>query len=332
MQQQQVPAIPKLAIYCAGAFGITTGTRQNVNGDTKMYYIDTSDANLTNELPAEKCYRIPMPPSADSRVVRGGGGQDRRRTAKAALPHIAPILDRFVPGEFNLLVFSCSGASGSVIGSLLARALAQQDQTVLILTVGDFATPKYLTNTSDTWKGLENFSLNLNRPFVMSYHQNQPGSSHTPVNEDVDFVIEAIMALTTQFNKDLDGSDIHNALNFNNVTSVPAQLATITITDNRKAALAVPEPITTLSLFVDREDYSVIGTPHYTKAGYPQEPLVAAFDQLHFIVNTISVDDINRQLRERETEQQQTHGNYRKRAALVNSRDDEMTDDGLVVS
>jgi hypothetical protein len=324
-------AVPKLAIYCAGAFGINTGTRQHLNSDTRICYIDTSEANLTSNLPAEKCYRIPMP-AAEGMVQRGGGGQDRRRVAKAAMPHIAPILDRFPPGEFSLFVFSCSGSSGSVISSLLARAAAQKDHTVLLLCVGETTTPRYLQNTSDTWKGLENFALNMQRPFVMSYHQNQPGESHIPVDDDVDFVIQAVTALTTQYNKDLDGSDIHNALNFNNVTSIPPQLATITITDNRKAALAVPEPISILSLFASREEYSVIGTPHYTKAGYPQEPLVSPFDQLHFVVNTISVDDVNKQLNERKSEQQQTHGNYRKRAALVSTRDDDMTEDGLVVS
>lgn len=328
----QKGGVPKLAIYCAGAFGINTGTRQNLNSDTRICYIDTSDANLTNSLPEEKCYRIPMPPAEEGMVQRGGGGQDRKRVAKAAMPHIAPILDRFPLGEFNLFIFSCSGSSGSVICSLLARAAAQKDHTLLLLCVGETTTPRYLQNTSDTWKGLENFALNMNRPFVMSYHQNLPGMSHIPVDDDVDFVIEAIAALTTQYNRDLDGSDIHNALNFNNVTAVPPQLATITITDNRKAALAVPEPISILSLFTSREEYSVIGTPHYTKAGYPQEPLVSAFDQLHFIVNTISVDDVNKQLNERKTEQQQTHGNYRKRTALVNTRDDNMTEDGLVVS
>jgi hypothetical protein len=332
MQQAQLPAVPKLAIFCAGAFGITTGLRQPQNADTRVTYIDTSEANLTSDIDDAKCYRIPMPPEADGRVVRGGGGQDRRRTAKAAMPHIAPILERFVPGAFNLLVFSCSGASGSVICSLLARQLSAADHSFLLLCVGETTTTKYLTNTRDTWKGLENMALSTGRPFVMSYHHNRQGVPQSAVDQDVDFVIEAVTALTCQFNKDLDASDIHNALNFNNVTSVPPQLATISISDNRKTAAAVMEPITQLSLYCDRDEASVIGTPHYSKFGYPQEPLVSAFDQLHFIVNTISVDEISKDLREAETVQQQAHGNYRKRAALVNVRDDEVTADGLVLS
>ncbi|MNF25405.1 hypothetical protein D3C87_1104900 [compost metagenome] len=332
MQQVQSTEAPKLAIFCAGAFGITTGLRQPQNADTRITYIDTSEANLTSDIDAGKCYRIPMPPDADGRVVRGGGGQDRRRTAKAAMPHIAPILERFVPGAFNLLVFSCSGASGSVICSLLARQLSAADHSFLMVCVGETTTPKYLTNTRDTWKGLENMALSTKRPFVMSYHHNHAGVPQSAVDKDVDFVIEAVRALTCQFNKDLDASDIHNALNFNNVTSVPPQLATIAITDNRKAALAVMEPITTLSLFCNREEAGVVGTPHYSKIGYPQEPLISAFDQLHFVVNTISVDEINKQLRERDTEQKQAHGNYRSRAALVDVHGDNVTEEGLVIS
>ncbi|ARV77202.1 tubulin PhuZ [Pseudomonas phage Noxifer] len=330
--QTQKTGVPKLAIYCAGAFGIKTGTRTpNDNADTRISYIDTSEANLTTSIDEKKVYRIPMP-AEEGQSQRGGAGQDRRRATKAALPHIKPILDTFVPGEFNILVASSSGASGSSVMALLAREMIRRDQSFMIITVGELSTPKYLVNTKDSWASLENISLSLKRPIVMAYFENGPGILPSAVDQDVQFVIEAVQALTTQFNEDLDESDIYNWLNYNNVTSVGPQLSTVTITDNAKAAGAVLEPIATLSLFSDRDAYRVVGTPHYIKAGYPREPLICAHDELHFVINSISVDEISKRLKETETTQRQTHGNYRQRAALVNTRDDDTIDDCIVVS
>lgn len=327
----QVAESPKLAIYGFGAFGIKTCSRTPTQTNTRISYVDTSEANLTKDFDAAKCYRIPVPPKEGERE-RGGAGQDRRRIAAAALPHIGKILEKFVPGEFNVLIFSCSGGSGSVVGPLVARELEKRGETVFIITVGELSTTKYLTNTRDTWKTMENISINLGKPLVMSYFENAPGVPPSAIDQDVQFVIEALTALATQHNEDLDGSDLYNWINFNNVTSVQPQLACATITDNRKAANAVLEPITTLSLFANRDDYIMVGTPHYGKAGYPMEPLVAAYEELHFIINTISVDEISKRLKEAETTQQQTHAGYRRRASLVSPKDDDMIDDCIVVS
>jgi len=324
---------PKLAIYCAGAFGIKSGTRTpGRNADTRITYIDTSEANLTTDIDESKVYRIPIP-AQNGQVQRGGAGQDRRRATQAALPHMKPLLEQFVPGEFNILIASSSGASGSSVMALLAREMIRRDQSFMIITVGELSTPKYLINTKDTFASLENLCISLKRPIVMSYFENAPGVLPSRVDEDVQFVIEAIQALTTQFNEDLDATDIHNWLNYQNVTHIPPQLSTVTIADTAKAASAVLEPITTLSLFTNRDDYRVIGTPIYTKAGYPAEPLVADHNhnELHYVINTISVDEISKRIKEVETTQKQTHGQYRQRQALTDVRDLSDDEDGFLV-
>lgn len=324
---------PKLAIYCAGAFGIKTGLRTpQTNADTRISYIDTSEANLSSDIDASKVYRIAVP-AEPGQTQRGGAGQDRKRAYKAILPHIPDLLEKFVPGEFNILVASVSGASGSSAIALLAREMIKRDQSFMIITVGELSTPKYLTNTKDSWATFENLSLSLNRPINMAYFENRPGVLPSSIDNDVQFVIESIQALTTRFNEDLDESDIYNWLNYNNVTKVGAQLSCISISDNAKSASAVLEPIATLSLFKSRDDYRVVGTPHYIKAGYPliKEGTDDGFTQLHFVINTISVDEISKRLKEAETTQNQTHGNYRQRTALVDMRDVSGKDDDMFV-
>lgn len=323
---------PKIAFICAGAFGIKSGTRIHPVASAGITFIDTSDTNLTEDFDQSKVYRIPVPVDPDARVTRGGAGQDRRRTAKYVMPHIQPILEQVGQADFYVLLFSASGGSGSVIGPLLARELLRQDQSFIAITLGEDTTTKYLQNSIDTLKSLENISLSANKPIVMSYFQNRPGVPQRVIDEEVQEVVDAVSALVCQHNADLDESDIHNLLNFNNVTSFGAQLACMTITDNRRTAMSVPEPITVVSLFANRDDYDVPGTPHYHKAGYPQEPLVANYDQLHFVVNTITVEEIQKGLDTAQVAQQQHHSTYRHRKALVNTRDDNVSDNDLVLS
>ena len=327
MQQQS-----KIAFIGAGAFGISSCARIQPAAGCSVTFIDTSDANLTEGFPEEKVYRIPVPQQPGERVNRGGAGQDRRRTAAIAMPHIQPILEQVGQASCYVLVFSASGGSGSVIGPLLARELLKQDQTFICITLGEDTTTKYLQNSIDTLKSLENISLSNDKPIVMSYFQNFPGVPQRQVDAEVQEVVDSISALVCQHNEDLDESDIHNLFNFNNVTGVGAQLATLVITDNRRTAMGVPEPVATISLFTNRDDYDVPGTPHYHKAGYPQEPLLSNFDQLHFIVNTITVEEIRKGLDTAQVQQAQHHSTYRHRKALVSVRDDNVNGDDLVLS
>ena len=326
---QQTPT--KIAYICSGAFGIKTGCAINPAAGSTVTFIDTSEANLTEGFDAAKCYRIPVP-ATEGRPQRGGAGQDRRRTASIAMPHIAPILDRVGQADMYVLIFSSSGGTGSVVGPLLARELMRQDQTFVCVTLGEATTTKFLNNTIDTLKSLENISLNQQKPIVMSYFQNIPGVPQRNVDEEVQFVLQSLAALVCQHNEDLDESDIHNWLNYNNILPLPPQLSTLAISDDRRRASQISEPIATISLFCNRDDYDVVGTPHYSKAGYPSEPLVSQFDQLHFVINTIDVDGINKELAARRTEQAQTHSAYRQRTALVSRRDDNVNGDDLVLS
>ncbi len=321
----------KVAFICAGAFGIKTGCAINPPAGSSVTFIDTSDANLTDGFDESKCYRIPVPMS-ETRVSRGGAGQDRRRTAAITMPHIQPILERVGQADLYVLIFSAAGGSGSVIGPLLARELLRKDQTFTCVTVGEATTTKFLNNTIDTLKSLENISMSNQKPIVMSYFQNIPGVPQRTIDEEVQFVLQSLGALVCQHNIDLDLSDIHNWVNYNNILPLPPQLSALSISDDRRAAAAVSEPIATLSLFSNRDDYDVVGTPHYSKAGYPAEPLVFNADQLHFVINTIDIAGIQKELATRQTEQAQMHGAYRQRNALVNRRDDNVNGDDLVLS
>lgn len=310
----------KQRIYCAGGFGINIGTQ--VAGFDDICYIDTSDSNRTDAIDPSKVYRI---------EGLNGAGQNLRNIYPKILPHIPQILERFEPAEFNIVIFSASGGSGRGLGPLIIRELLKSGKSVVALVVGETDTAIYLENTTNTLKSLESISLNLQRPIAMGYFQNEKGVPLKVVDEDILFSIDALLELTNQNNLELDHSDIHNWINYSNVVSLHPQLSALTITDDRKQANMVLEPIATLSLYSNRDDYAIVGNPHFSKVGYPREPLASQFDQLHFVINTITIEEIMKTLNERSTEHAQRFSNYRNRKSLVNIQDDTVTGEDMVL-
>lgn len=310
----------KLRVYAAGGFGINIGTK--IKARAEICYLDTSMANRTDGIDPSKCYLIDG---------LNGAGQDRRKVYAAVLPHIPKIVEHYAPADFNIVIFSSSGGSGSVIGPLLVRELLKANQTVVVLTVGETDTAKFLDNTINTLKSLESISASLRKPIAMTYFENSRGIPLREIDDEVLFSVEALEEVSNQQNSDLDLSDVHNWINYNNVCGVRPQLSALAIYDNRHGANSALEPISTISLYTDREDYAVVGNPHFSKAGYPREPLVKPFEQLHFVINTISVDEIMKSLTERTVEQAQRFSSYRNRKSLVNIQDDNVTGEDMVL-
>lgn len=284
--------------------------------------MDTSSANRTEGIDPTKVYQI---------EGLNGAGQDRRKVYAAVLPHIPKILERYEPATFNIVIFSASGGSGSTIAPLLIRELLKRGETVVALSVGETDAAKYLENTTNTLKSLESIAMNLQKPIALGYFQNERGVPLKAIDEDVLFSVAALLDLTNQNNLELDSSDIHNWINYNNVCDIHPQLAALTIFDNRQQANQAMEPVSTLSLYADRDDYAIVGNPRFSKVGYPRDPLVAQYEQLHFVINTINIEEIMKTLNERSMEQSQRFSNYRNRKSLVNIQDDTVTGEDMIL-
>src|SRR5690606_25214575 len=142
---------------------------------------------------------------------------------------------------------------------------------------------------------------------------------------------ESLLILASQENHELDVADIHNWVNYNNISGVPPQLSSLSVFDNRPSASLALEPIATLSLYKDRDDYAVVGNPHFFKAGYPRDPNTAGYDQLHFVINTIGIDEVMKRLSERSVELAQQYSKYRSRRSIVSVKDDNVTSEDMVL-
>lgn len=309
----------KRRLYACGGFGVNLA--QHFEDQFEVAYIDTSQSNRTENLDINQCY-----------FVEGldGSGQWRKLNYPVVSPLIPDIIERFPSGDFNLVLFSAAGGSGSVIGPLLIRDLLLRGETVVAVMAGADDAARTNQNTLDTLKSLETISANTEQPVVLSYHQNTAGVPRSRVDEHVTYILMALADLTSQENRELDTQDVTNWIQFQTVTSMEAQLAMLQVFDSRAEAKNVVEPISVASLYMDEDMDNPFGTPHYATKGYPRQALTAVEgQQLHFIINTAEVEDITNRIQERAVELARTHASQRQRRAIVD-QDDNHTSDGMV--
>lgn len=314
---------PTTRVYCAGGTGVNLG--QRLPEDMETCFIDTSHANRTTALDNGKCHFI-----GASKGGFKGSGMVRRLNHDVIAPEIPVVLDRFPPGDFNIVLFSAAGGSGSVIGPLTVRELLQNGHPTIAVVVGADDAQKTLSNTIDTLKSLETISLSANQPLVMSYHLNTAGIRRSAVDDYLLWVMETLAILTSQDNAELDTEDLTSWVRYTRVCDVPPQLSMLHVTHDRREARGILEPITIASLYEDPDKSEPFSNPYFSKAGFPREAIMDQADQLHFVVNTVDVEAASKHLEERYTQLNRSLSGYRQRSAMVNT-DDNVSDDDLVL-
>ena len=109
------------------------------HGDEKYSFIDTSFANLGGTSVSET-FTLK---DAD------GSGSDRRKNAaliKAALPE---IMMNHQPGDFNIVIFSLSGGTGSTSGPIILEELLKSGKNAIAITSATFTSGKKSRNAID---------------------------------------------------------------------------------------------------------------------------------------------------------------------------------------
>jgi len=310
----------KIVVYACGGAALNLGPKIN-HPDVEVYYVDTSMANRNDGVDASQLYQIP---GVD------GAGQNRKMIYRHVQPHIEGIIKQFEPGDFNIVLFSASGGSGSTVGPLMIRNLLEQGHTTMASVIGASDSAKFLENTINTLKSLEAISAATGAPVLMNYHENQQGIPQSSIDAELLFGMETLFTLADQNNLGLDTQDIHNWVNYNLVSPVQPQLAALSIYDTRQQASQAIEPIATLSLYDDKDKANAFGNPYYTKTGSPRTPRDDMPDQLHFVITTKLVEEFFSDLTSKQLEMNKAFSAYRNRKALVDV-DDVVGDDGLVL-
>jgi len=286
----------KLRIYGCGGCGINLAKQLTVPNAVgypavEKTFLDTSHSNVTEE------------DNANTFVVAGmsGAGKNRAVAHQAAYDQVVEMLKTFKPGTTNLVLFSTSGGSGSVIGPLVAAELARRQVPAICLVVGSTISAKETDNTLKTLATLQNLaSKTAKNPILISYYENitngEEGSRNINTRTKVDARVlddaTRMALLMGEQHLELDRADIANFICYNKVTSVPPQLVDVVITsDVSRLDTLKGKMISTASVIPNADSEQISGSQLYSTVGYyPKEILDSMPDEklsLHFATTAV---------------------------------------------
>ncbi|MBE0438149.1 MAG: hypothetical protein IBX57_00080 [Gammaproteobacteria bacterium] len=316
--------IGTLRVYGCGGMGTNVASYFNGAGvepgtaAIEAVYIDTSRSNLKEGLAEDDVYILP---NVD------GSGKIRKENYQEISNVIKQILLEFVPGDFNVVVFSASGGSGSVIGPLLLGELLNRGLSAVCMVVGSDESILTAENTLKTLKSLEAIAKSSKLPVVMRYEHNDRRRSE--VDNQIRLAISALAILASKQNRELDSADIANWVQFSKTTSVAPQLSMLEIFADVDSANEVKDPISVASIFKDEDGGRLQAIPEYHAAGYTNQAS-GDVSELHFVISIDDVPGIFGNIK-KTLDQYSSQRDGRVKQASILDANDVTTDDGLVL-
>ncbi|QVD49114.1 hypothetical protein LUCX_44 [Xanthomonas phage vB_XciM_LucasX] len=291
--------IPKgiLRLYGAGGAGINvigswnSMDKASIDGtaECRVAYLDTSRSNLPVNVNEDNLFLIEDVDGSGK--VRAENHQEISRSIKA-------MIQKHTPGDLNVVAFSASGGSGSVIGPLVMTALAEAGHPVVGLVIGSEESAITSKNTLNTLKSLDNMSRKKGLPLVISYAHNSADTPRSKVDNDCRFLLASLAVLASRQNRELDTKDLANWINFPKVTSVEPQLSLLHVYRKAEDVDAASSPISVASLLKTPDDPTFSIVPEYITVGFPLNP-VKDFEQLHYVITVDGVQTISKLNHER---------------------------------
>lgn len=266
--------------------------------------LDTSDSNMKAARTKVNSYLVPG---------LEGAGKHRTKAFEGVSSQIIQILNDHKPSPMNLVIFSASGGSGSVIGPLVTAELLRRNLSVVCIVIGSTTSAVETDNTHKTLRTLQSMAANGNtggRPLIMYYLEN--GSTKTDytgsrVANDlrIEEVIRQLALLFSGNHRELDRTDLVNWLNWKATSpDIPAQLAEVLVfKDNGVATVDAFKGavIGTASILGDDDDPVPDLDQPYSCVGYinPATKEYAEIPNHHYIITGVRLPQIFRGLEER---------------------------------
>lgn len=313
-------------INLASAFDQSAGRVEEGHCAPHLVYVDTSRSNLSENINQE---HIALIEDVD------GSGKVRRENSDKISRNIKAIIQKFAPMDFNIVVFSASGGSGSVFGPLIISELLQRDQSVVAVVVGSDESNITATNTINTLKSLEAIAQKTNAPVVIHYSHNNADTPRSSIDRECRMVIGAISMLASRQNAELDSRDIGNWVRFDRSTTAKAQLAMLDIyRDRKEAEVEATDAISIASLFNSTDAPPLNLVPEYHCAGYPIHKIADANGkvedsaEIHYVITLDDVHQIAKMINHRVAELEQKRKARVQHGSILG--DTEIDDTGLV--
>ena len=276
-------------MFCCGGLGINLGKSyigtKTGEGFANILpaFIDTSRSNLGPDVPEELTYILEN---------TDGSGKVRKENYSQINAAVKQIVLQQRPEDFNIVVFSSSGGSGSVIGPLLVSELLERGHSVVVVTAGSSESTITANNTNNTLKSLAAIAKKIDVPIVTFYRHNGGKNTRSVVDSQLHFAISCLCYLASRQNDELDTKDVSNWLRYNNSTGIPAQLSFLDIYTDQDSITEIKDPISIASLYSDKDQpHLEAPIPEYACVGY-LETQVKDITEMHLVVSTEHLDSI----------------------------------------
>ena len=202
---------------------IPSNTTGFANVDVNL--IDTTEATITS-YPKLQDKFIKIDPSKN--VNKELDGLSGERKNKMIVEDIRYNIEKYADtldikkNNYYVLLFSASGGSGNLIGTILTKELLKRDANVLVITTVDSSNYLVTHNSIKTLESLDALSRSLNKPLLMSvFFNNDSNGISTPeserkVNIDILKLLGIVSMYTSGDTHDLDHQDMSNFFNTSN--------------------------------------------------------------------------------------------------------------------
>lgn len=220
-----------IRVYCAGGTGGNIG-KQLTDLDLDVCFIDTSSSNLSG-VSSELVF-----------LTEGldGAGKRRATTYDAFKGLAEDVLIRFKPARtLNVVISSLSGGSGSVIAPLITKELIKNGFNTIVIGIESVNSVIEIDNCIKTLKTYKLVTDTTGKS-VSLFHI--PGQARQTADEQAIYFINLLSLLMDKSKTDeFDTSDIHNYINFPDVTDNPASVSLVEVNRNE---VIVPEKNTAI--------------------------------------------------------------------------------------
>lgn len=213
---------PVLRVYGCGGMGVefirnrvlrminSESATSTALAEIKPAMVDTSKANMAGAQESIEHY-----------ILRGADGSGKKRSTNyAALKDRAnEILQAIPAGDYNVIIHSAGGGSGSVLGPILANELLSRDIPVIVFCVGSTGSDIEAENSYNTLVGYEQTASRIRKtPVPMVYFENDNGKTPAEIDETLSVYLPMLAGVFSGKNHGLDSMDIRNFLFYNRVS------------------------------------------------------------------------------------------------------------------
>lgn len=232
-----------LILHACGGAGInlssSVGSIVEKLGDgfcnVEFRYLDTSRANY-DKIEA-KCDLFQITSKDVTKNDIKGSGGERQTHANDIVDSVKEYLSKNKIkepkiDEYHVVMFSASGGSGNIIGSVLVQELLKKSIPTVAYVIGDSSNGLCAINTLNVLSTLNNIALKTNKPLVVSYVNNHQLFNGNMIDAEkaADKMILNSMSTLSLFlsgrHEGLDNQDLINIIDQSNykTISLPAGL------------------------------------------------------------------------------------------------------------